>query len=147
MSSEVAKSKNQETARVNGGSAGGGAVTYAPWREMLGYDPFRRFFSNLDPQIDVVRTEQGFDVEIPVAGFKRDQVEITVKENILTVSAKSERRAFTRSLQLPDDIDADNIDAEVSDGMLSLRMKRHPEAQPRRIEIKQRPDAIRGETS
>lgn len=113
----------------------GGAVTYSPLREMLGYDPFRRFFSNIDPQIDVIRTEQGFEVEIPVAGFKTEQIEIVVKENILTLTAKSERRAFTRSLTLPDDVDTQNIEASAENGLLTLVLKRHPDAQPRRIEI------------
>jgi len=103
---------------------------------MLGYDPFRRFFSNLDPEIDVVRTEAGFDVEIPVAGFKSDDVEIVVKDDVLTISGKNERRAFTRSLRLPDDIDTQNVDAAVEHGLLSLKLRRHPEAQPRKIDIK-----------
>jgi HSP20 family protein len=113
-------------------------MTYSPLRDMLGYDRFRRFFSNVDPQIDVIRTEAGFDVPIPVPGFQTDQIEIVVKENILTVTGKSDRRAFTRSLKLPDDVDTDNIDASVDNGLLSLSLKRHPEAQPRRIEIRPR---------
>jgi HSP20 family molecular chaperone IbpA len=118
--------------------AGAGAVPYSPLREMLGYDPFRRFFSNVDPQIDVIRTDGGFEVEIPVPGFKTDQIELVVKENILTLTGKSERRAFTRSLKLPDDVDTQNIDASVDNGLLTLALHRHPDAQPRRIEIKSR---------
>ena len=116
----------------------GGAVTYSPLREMLGYDPFRRFFSNVDPQIDVIRTESGFDVEIPVAGFKTDQIDLVVKESVLTVTGKSERRAFTRSLKLPDEIDTESIEASVENGLLTLALKRHIDAEPRRIEIKAR---------
>jgi HSP20 family molecular chaperone IbpA len=129
-----------EFPKINGSGAdsAAGALTYSPLREMLGYDPFRRFFSNVDPQIDVIRTEAGFDVEIPVAGFRTDQIEIVVKESVLTVTGKSDRRAFTRSLKLPDDVDTQNIAASVENGMLSLGLTRHPEAQPRRIEIKSR---------
>lgn len=116
----------------------GGAVAYSPLREMLGYDPFRRFFSNVDPQIDVIRTDAGFEVEIPVPGFKTEQIELIVKENVLTLTAKSDRRAFTRSLKLPDDVDAQNVEASVDNGLLTLVLKRHPDAQPRRIEIKAR---------
>ena len=112
------------------------AVAYSPLREVLGYDPFRRFFSNIDPQIDVVRTDHGYDVEIPVPGYKTGEIEIVVKENVLTVTGKNERRAFTRSLKLPDDIDTQTIEASVDNGMLMLTLKRHPDAQPRRIEIK-----------
>src|ERR1700679_3571192 len=119
-------------------NSAGGAVPYSPLREMLGYDPFRRFFSNVDPQIDVIRTEAGFEVEIPVAGFKTGQIELVVKENSLTLTGKSERRAFTRSLKLPDDVDSQNIEASVDNGLLTLVLKRHPNAQPRRIEIKTR---------
>jgi HSP20 family protein len=133
-------SQSAELPKVNwnGAEAPAGAVTYSPLREMLGYDPFRRFFSNVDPQIDVIRTEAGFDVEIPVPGFKIDQIEIIVKESILTLTGKSERRAFTRSLKLPDDVDTQNIEATVDNGLLLLTLKRHPDAQPRRIEIKAR---------
>jgi HSP20 family protein len=67
-----------------------------------------------------------------------DQIELIVKENILTVTAKSERRAFTRSLKLPDDVDPQAIEATVDNGLLTLVLTRHPDAQPRRIEIKQR---------
>lgn len=116
----------------------GGALTYSPLREMLGYDPFRRFFSNVDPQIDVIRTEAGFEVEIPVPGFKIDQIELVVKENVLTLTGKNERRAFTRSLNLPDDVDTQTIEATVDNGLLTLVLKRHPDAQPRRIEITSR---------
>jgi HSP20 family molecular chaperone IbpA len=122
----------------NGTESAAGAVTYSPLREMLGYDPFRRFFSNVDPQIDVVRTENGFDVEIPVPGFKTSEIEIVVKENVLTVTGKNERRAFTRSLKLPEDVDTQNIEASVENGLLLLNLSRHPEAQPRRIEIRAR---------
>jgi HSP20 family molecular chaperone IbpA len=132
MSAELSKPA------FNGTETPGGAITYSPLREMLGYDPFRRFFSNVDPQIDVIRTEKGFDVEIPVPGFKTDQIEIVVKDNILTVTGKSERRAFTRSLKLPDDVDAQNIEASVENGLLLLTLARHPEAQPRKIEIQNR---------
>jgi HSP20 family protein len=107
----------------------------SPWSGVFGYDPFSRFFSTMDPAIEVFRTEQGFTVEIPVAGFKPGEIDVTVKEDIVTVSGKSERRAFTRSLQLPDDVDPNSINAKVENGLLTLELGRHPEAQPRKIEI------------
>jgi HSP20 family molecular chaperone IbpA len=133
MANDVLGSNNRP-AGSNGTS--GGAVAYSPLREMLGYDPFRRFFSNFDPEIDVLRTEGGFEVEIPVAGFTPSQVEIVVKDDILTITGKNERRSFTRSLRLPDEIDPSAIEAKVENGMLALKLQRHPDAQPRRIEVK-----------
>jgi HSP20 family molecular chaperone IbpA len=133
MPSDIARTLHRPAA-PRGGAAG--AVVYSPWREALSYDPFRRFFTNLDPEIDVIRTENGFDVEIPVAGFKPEDVEITVKDDVLTITGKNEKRAFTRSLRLPEDIDGQSADATVENGLLSLRLTRHPEAQPQKIEIK-----------
>ncbi len=131
MSAELPKFDRNE---LDWFPASAGART--PFREVLGYDPFRRFFSNVDQQIDVIRTETGFQVEIPVAGYKTDQIELVVKENILTVTGKNERRAFTRSLKLPDDVDPQTIEASAEDGLLTLVLTRHPDAQPRRIAIK-----------
>lgn len=117
-------------------TSGTTVAAYAPWRDVLGYDPFRRFFSSLDPEIDVVRNDDGFDVEIPVAGFTPEQIAVTVKDDVLTVAGKSDRRAFTRALKLPDDVDTATIEASVENGLLSLRLRRHPEAQPRTIPIR-----------
>ena len=111
------------------------ASPYGAYRDILGYDPFSRFFSHVDPGIEVFRTETGFTVEIPVAGFRPEEIDVTVKDDIVTVSGKSERRAFTRSLQLPDDVDTNTTEARVENGLLSLALKRHPEAQPRKIQI------------
>ncbi len=119
-------------------NGGGAAVAYSPFRDVLGYDPFRRFFSSVDPAVDVIRNENGYDVEIPVAGFTPEQIELVVKEDILTLTGKSERRSFTRSLRLPDEIDPQTIEASVANGMLSLTLHRHPNAEPRRIAISQK---------
>ncbi|MBV8066764.1 MAG: Hsp20 family protein [Candidatus Eremiobacteraeota bacterium] len=50
--------------------------------------------------------------------------------------AKSDRRSFTRSFSVPDDVDPDKIETRVDDGMLVLTLSRRPEAQPRRIAVK-----------
>jgi HSP20 family molecular chaperone IbpA len=104
---------------------------------------FRNFYSPLaldatvgQGGLDITRTEQGYAVEIPVAGFKPDQIEISYKENVLSISGKSERRSFTRSLMLPDEIDPDHVEARVEHGLLTLNLNRRPEAEPKRIPIK-----------
>lgn len=112
-----------------------GAIA-VPLREMLGYDPFRRLLPNVDPEMEVIHTENGWNVEIPVPGYRPDQIDILVKDGVLTLTGKSEKRAFTRSLQLPKEVDADAIDATIEYGILALALKRHPEAEPRKIPIK-----------
>jgi len=83
----------------------------------------------------VSRTEGGYEVEIPVPGFAPDAIEITLKDDVLTVSGKSEKRNFSRSLVIPEDVDPNAINAHVEHGLLTLALNRRPEAQPRKIEI------------
>jgi HSP20 family protein len=106
--------------------------------ETFAFDPFRNFFTGLGgfAGVDVTRTEQGgYRVEIPVPGFKPDEIEVTLEESVLTVAGKNERRQFTRSLLLPDDIDGENIAANVEHGLLTLTLNVHPKAQPKKIAV------------
>ena len=131
--------------RDNGASAPA-AVRRGPFADMFGLDPldlFRNFYSPLaldatvgQGGLDISRTENGYIVEIPVAGFRPEQIDVTFKDNVLSISGKSERRTFTRSLVLPDEIDPDHVDARVEHGLLTLNLNRHPETEPKRIHIK-----------
>jgi len=84
---------------------------------------------------DVTRTETGYLVEIPVPGYAPNQIEVTYKDSVLSISGKTERRSFTRSLALPDEIDPDHVSANVEHGILTLKLDRRPEAEPKRIHI------------
>ncbi len=107
-----------------------------PLGELWG-DPFRNLFSAGQLSgMDVTRTESGYNVEIPVAGFRPDQIEASLEDGVLTVQGKNAKRSFTRSLVVPDDVDEEKIDARVEDGMLMLTLTLHPKAQPKRITIK-----------
>jgi len=110
--------------------------------DVLGFDPFRNFFTGFgtgfahSTGLEVTRNEAGgYVVEIPVAGFKPNEIEVTLEEGILTVRGKSERRQFTRSLLLPEDIDGDNIGAKVEHGLLTLSLNVHPKAEPKKIAV------------
>jgi HSP20 family protein len=109
---------------------------WTPFRDLLSVDPFQSLRSNWAFDYDVTRTENGYDVEVPVPGFKPDDIEVTFQDDIISVNAKSERRSFTRSFTVPDDVDPEKIEARVSDGMLVLTLARRPEAQPKRINVK-----------
>lgn len=123
-------------ARAQNGGSPERTAPWTPFRDMLGFDPFRALGSNWAYEYDVTRTESGYEVEVPVPGYRAEQIEVTFKDGILSVSGKNERRTFSRSFTIPEDVDADNIEANVSDGMLVLSLNRRPEAQPKRISIK-----------
>lgn len=103
------------------------------------WEPFRSLMpGNLSNMygIDVTRTEDGYDVEIPVPGYRPQDIDITYQDGVITASGRSERRSFTRSISVPEDIDEERIEANVEHGILMLHLKQLPERQPRRISIR-----------
>lgn len=109
---------------------------WMPFRDLLGFDPFQAHRSNYAFEYDVTRTENGYEVEVPVPGFKPEQIDVTFQDDVISVNAKSERRSFSRSFTVPEDVDGDKIEAKVENGMLVLTLARRPEAQPKRIAVK-----------
>ena len=99
--------------------------------------------------------ENAYRIEIAVAGFKPEELEIEVKENLLTVAGRKAandegrqylhrglaERNFERRFQLADYVLVTG--ADLADGLLSVSLKRElPEAlKPRKIEIGSQPSS------
>ncbi len=105
-------------------------------RDLLGFDPFAQMRNAWQFDYDVTRTESGYEIEVPVPGFNGSQIEVYLQDGTLAINGKNERRTFTKSFTIPEDVDPENIAAEVTDGMLRLQLHRRPEAQPKRINVK-----------
>ena len=110
--------------------------SWSPLNALFGFDPLQGIMRGWDYGFEVSRTESGYDVDVPVPGFNSSNVEVMLKDGILTVDGKSERRTFSRSLSMPEDVDPEKITASVVDGMLKISLERHPAAQPKRITVK-----------
>ena len=117
---------------------GGSRLLGRPFADMWSFDPLRSFTSAMSnfSGVDVTRTDTGYTVEIPVPGFKPDDVDITLEDGLLSVRAKNEKRQFTRTLTVPEEVDEERIEANVEHGMLNLTLSLLPKAQPKKIEIK-----------
>ncbi len=111
------------------------AGAWSPLQSLFGFDPFQGMIRNWDYGFEVSRTEGGYIVEVPIPGFNASNVELTLKDGILSINGKSERRTFSRSFSVPEDVDAETIKAKVADGMMTITLDRHPEAQPKRISV------------
>ena len=133
-------------------------IDFAPlYRSVVGFD---RLASLLDaasaeaaggyPPYNIERTdENAYRIEMAVAGFRAEELNIEVKENLLTVQGRKAandearrylhrglaERNFERRFQLADYVVV--TDAKLADGLLSVSLKRElPESlKPRRIEI------------
>jgi HSP20 family molecular chaperone IbpA len=126
MSNSAVKTKN-ETARP----AVGRRVTYTP-------------------QVDILELPEGLVLYVDLPGVKSDGVEVHFERGELVVRARrdSVRRPgdclvegfeegdFYRAFLISQDIAADQITAELKNGVLTVRLPRSAAAQPRRINVK-----------
>jgi molecular chaperone IbpA len=129
------------------------------WRTSIGFD---RLFDLLDetlrfdqddnyPPYNIVRTgEDSYRIMLAVAGFKPDQLSVTVQQNMLTIAGRASdkqqeadylyrgiaARPFERRFSLADYVEVKS--ATYDNGLLLIELERVlPEAmKPRRIEIK-----------
>jgi HSP20 family protein len=98
------------------------------------------FNNSFSPRIDISDDEKNVIVEAELPGVKKDDLKITLKDNILTIKGekklekekkgknyyRSERSygSFQRSFTLPVDVDSSKIDAKYNDGTLILKMEK-----------------------
>jgi HSP20 family protein len=100
--------------------------------------------------MDAYRDGDTFVIQFDVPGTSLDSIEITVEQNVLTVHAEraglrddgvemivSERSRgrFSRQVFLGETLDAENITADYTAGVLTLRIPVREAAKPRKVEI------------
>ena len=101
------------------------------------------------PAIDVRASDTEVALVCDVPGVKQEDLELTLENHVLTI--KGTRRfdsrqneqvmlgraygSFSRSYTLPDALDEEKLSAELADGVLTIRIPKLPQAQPRKIQI------------
>ncbi len=101
--------------------------------------------------LDLYETEHEYVASLAVPGLKPDDFEVTMQQNILSISGHTQPEQvegaryhvreqrhgnFTRTLQFPTPINADNIQAHLSNGILTIHVPKSDAAKPRRITVK-----------
>ncbi len=103
------------------------------------------------PAMDLSETTDAFIVEASVPGLKANDLNITIEDNILTISGelheederkernyhRIERRfgKFERRVALPTSVKADAVNASLNEGILHLEIPKAEEVKPRRITV------------
>lgn len=102
--------------------------------------------------VDVREDADHIYVEADLPGYKKDDIEITLENQTLTISAEkheqkteeqkgeyllNERRydRFMRSFTLPPTVDEKKVDATLNDGVLSITLNKREETKPRKIQV------------
>jgi len=94
------------------------------------------------PATNIKESDTAFNLSVFVPGYKKEEINIEIDENILTISAeipvdKEELNwqreysleSFSRSFRLPKTIDIEAIKAEHIDGVLSIEIPKMKEEQ------------------
>jgi HSP20 family protein len=112
-----------------------------------GQTPLRRWI----PAMDVVETDDHFVLRADLPGLSEKDINIELEDNVLTVSgerkAEHEQRnegyyrverasgSFSRSLTLPEGVNAEGIQAHFDSGVLEVRIPKPEQQKPRKVQI------------
>ena len=136
-------------------------VKYNPTRDMVTFsNVFDRFFDNFGyyesdvvwkPIVDLAENEDGYEVYAELPGLKKDEINISLKENVLTLTGEKkhedeskkknyhriERRygKFERSFHIPKNIKSEEIKAKFKNGVLTISIPKAEEAKPKEISV------------
>lgn len=103
------------------------------------------------PPMDVVETQHHFVLKADLPGMGEQDVSIELENNVLTIAgerkADHEERhegyyrleratgSFSRALTLPEGIDPEAVTATFDSGVLTVRIPKPEQAQPRRVKV------------
>jgi HSP20 family protein len=140
-------------------------IKYDPFRELRGlHDEMSRLFSGVgpgqgdeltrgawSPNVDIFEDSDKLIVEAELPGMNRDDFEVNVENNVLTL--KGERKfekktegdnyhrveraygSFTRQFTLPQSVTAEGATADFENGVLRVALPKREETKARKIEI------------
>ena len=94
------------------------------------------------PQMDIMETPQAFVILADASGLKKNEIQVTIKKNLVHLYGRRERPftpetlrflqmeieygSFERVFQLPAIIDEDKIEVRYQDGLLTITLPKKP---------------------
>ena len=124
------------------------------WNRFLGertsMEPFRRSWT---PSLDVSETKDNISVKAEIPGMEAKDIDISLSDRILTLKGEKKREkeegdenchftersygAFSRTIQLPQEVQTDKIKASYKNGVLTVTLPKTEEAKAKEeVEIK-----------
>jgi HSP20 family protein len=121
-----------------------------PWRSPFGrslfdVQPFWRGEIGRAPAVDIAETDKGYEITAELPGMDESNIDVKFADGTLTIKGEkrdqkeekkkdyylSERHygSFQRSFGVPDGVDADKIEANFKNGVLTVTLPKTPQAQ------------------
>lgn len=112
---------------------------------------FETYDTVWSPSVDVSEAENTYEVKAEIPGLKKEEINISVEENVLTLSGekKQEKESkdknyhrieraygrFHRSFRLPNEVKADEIKAKYKNGVLTIEIPKTETVKPKEIAV------------
>jgi len=112
---------------------------FKPWNEWFVNGDFSTRILTV-PAVNIVEDPKHYEVSLAAPGLKKEDFQITVEGNMLTVHVEKEQKqeeeegtfsrreysytSFSRNFSLPEDVKQEDIEAKYQDGILSIRLPR-----------------------
>lgn len=74
-------------------------------------------------------------VAMDAPGYAKSDIDITIENDAITISAKNEKRGTKRCAYYLDDIDRDKIEAKLEDGVLTVKLPRLQSSLPKKVTV------------
>lgn len=115
----------------------------------VSFGPYRDWVENR-PAVNIVESENNYRIELAAPGLNKEDFNIQVEKDTLSISAKKESTAvegekvkvrefaytsFQRNFNLPKTVNAEAIEARYENGVLSLTLPKKEEALPKSRQI------------
>ncbi len=101
------------------------------------------------PPVDIYETDEAIVVIVDLPGVEKDNVDVRVEDDILTIKGKAGysppadilRREFSldgyfRQFELSDEVNQDKISAEAKNGVLTITLPKAEKSRPKQIQVK-----------
>ena len=101
------------------------------------------------PPVDIYETARGLVVKADLPGVEKENLDLQVENNLLTIRAKPTHTSagesvyreyelvnFFRQFELNEKVDRSKISAELKHGVLTLQLPKAEEVKPRKIEVR-----------
>ena len=110
-------------------------------------------FAEWSPTVDIEENDDNFTIRADLPGVAKDDIEVRLDNGVLSISGEKRidketgkgtkqhrterfRGSFSRRFTLPTSIDADKVNADYKDGVLSLAIPKLETEKPKAIDIK-----------
>ncbi|MCL2642805.1 MAG: Hsp20/alpha crystallin family protein [Candidatus Bathyarchaeota archaeon] len=84
----------------------------------------KRKFGDPKPLIDIFQENNWITIVAEIAGFNKESFKINVKDQKITLSAKSKERRYYKSLNLPKVVIPNDIHTTFKNGVLEIKLKK-----------------------